>query len=68
MCFYRDRMVAVEFTDNETGFLNVYQQRDTKRAKPYYARITDGRQREAAYLARLLFSRSLGGGMQAGPF
>ena len=36
-CIYRDKAVLVKFSLNETGFYDVYMQKDRKRRKPYYA-------------------------------
>ena len=38
-CIYRDKAVLVKFSWNETGFYDVYMQKDRKRRKPYYAKF-----------------------------
>ena len=38
-CLYRDMAVLVKFSSNESGFYDVYEQKDRKRRKPYYAKF-----------------------------
>ena len=38
-CIYLDKAVLVKFSSNETGFYDVYKQKDRDRRKPYYAKF-----------------------------
>ena len=38
-CIYLDKAVLVKFSSNETGFYDVYMQKDRKRRKLYYAKF-----------------------------
>ena len=49
-CFYRDMAVLVKFSSNETGFYDVYLQKDRKRRKPYYAKFVPEGETKQRYL------------------
>ena len=49
-CLYRDMAVLVKFSSNETGFYDVYLQKDRKRRKPYYAKFVPEGETKQRYL------------------
>ena len=46
----RDMAVLVKFSSNETGFYDVYLQKDRKRRKPYYAKFVPEGETKQRYL------------------
>ena len=46
----RDMAVLVKFSSNETGFYDVYLQKDRKRRKPYYAKFVREGETKQRYL------------------
>lgn len=49
-CLYRDMAVLVKFSSNETGFYDVYEQKDRKRRKPYYAKFVPAGEKQQRFL------------------